>query len=278
MPRRRSGLRWMLIGLVGVAALYVAVCLALFLLQRSLIYFPQPRHAPPGTPLLTFAVDGREVLATTREREGERALVYFGGNSEDVSSSLLGLAGLFPEHAVYLLHYPGYGGAPGRPSEAAIMADAFALFDRVVARHPRVTVIGRSLGSGVAVQVASARPVERLVLVAPYDSLEGVAESRFPWIPVDLILQDKFDSARHAGRIQAPTLVIAVENDKVIPRASTDRLLARFPPGRATLGVVVGAEHNFRDTHPDYVRLLRGLGDAPPAGPASSSPASAASR
>jgi len=264
-----------LIGLVGIAAIYVAVCLALFLLQRSMIYFPQPRHAPPGTPLLSFAVDGRQVLATTREREGERALVYFGGNSEDVSSSLPGLSRMFPGHALYLLHYPGYGGAPGRPTEATLVADALALFDHVVARHPKVTVIGRSLGSGVAVQVASARPVEQLVLVAPYDSIEGVAEIRFPMIPVRWILKDKFDSGRHVAAIKAPTLIIEVENDKVIPRASTERLLARFPPGQAKLGVVTRAEHNFPDTHPDYVRLLRGLADAPPAVGA---PASAASR
>jgi len=275
MPRQRSGSRWVLIGLVGIAALYVAVCIALFLLQRSLIYFPQPRHAPPGTPLLTFAVDGRQVLATTRERDGERALVYFGGNSEDVSSSLPGLSTLFPEHALYLLHYPGYGGSPGRPTEASLMADAFALFDEVARRHPRVTVIGRSLGSGVAVQVASARPVEQLVLVAPYDSIEGVAEIRFPMIPVRWILEDKFDSGRHVADIKAPTLIIEVENDKVIPRASTERLLARFPPGQAKLGVVAGAEHNFPDTHPDYVRLLRGLADA---SPDVAAPASAASR
>ena len=278
MPRQRSGSRWVLIGLVGIAALYVAVCIALFLLQRSLIYFPQPRHAPPGTPLLTFAVDGRQVLATTRERDGERALVYFGGNSEDVSSSLPGLSTLFPEHALYLLHYPGYGGSPGRPTEASLMADAFALFDEVARRHPRVTVIGRSLGSGVAVQVASARPVEQLVLVAPYDSIEGVAEERFPMIPVGWILQDKFDSGRYVARIKAPTLIIEVENDKVIPRASTDRLLARFPAGQATLGVVTGAHHNFPDNHPDYVRLMRGLGEAPRPAASASSPARAASR
>lgn len=272
MPGPRVARRWMLTGLVAAAGLYVAICLALFALQRSLIYFPQPRQAPPGTPLLTLPVDGRQVLATTREREGERALVYFGGNSEDVSSSLPGLSRVFPDHALYLLHYPGYGGAPGRPSEAALVADALALFDQVVARHPRVTVIGRSLGSGVAVQVASARPVERLVLVAPYDSLAEVAASRFPMLPVAWMLRDKFDSGRHAGRIAAPTLIIAVDHDKVIPRASTDRLLARFPPGQATLGIVVAAEHNFRDDHPDYVRLLRSLGEAPRRDAASSAP------
>jgi pimeloyl-ACP methyl ester carboxylesterase len=267
MPGLRVAPRRMLTVLVGLCLVYVAVCVALFLLQRSMIYFPQPRHAPPGTPLLSFAVDGRQVLATTRERDGERALVYFGGNSEDVSGSLPGLSRLFPDHALYLLHYPGYGGAPGKPTEATLVADAFALFDEVARRHPRVTVVGRSLGSGVAVQVASARRVEQLVLVAPYDSIEGVAEERFPMIPVAWILKDKFDSGRFVAGIKAPTLIIEVENDKVIPRASTERLLARFPKGQATLGVVAGAHHNFPDDHPDYVRLMRGLGAASAATP-----------
>ena len=262
MPSLRAAPRRMLTVLVGLALVYAAVCVGLFLMQRSFIYFPQPRHAPPGTPLLTFSVDGRQVLATMRERAGDRALVYFGGNSEDVSGSLPGLGTLFPDHALYLLHYPGYGGAPGKPTEAALVADGLALFDEVVRKHPRVTVIGRSLGSGVAVQVASARPVEQLVLVAPYDSIEGVAESRFPMIPVSWILQDKFDSGSRVSGIKAPTLIIEVEGDKVIPRASTERLFARFPKGQATMGVVVGAHHNFPDTHPDYVRLMRGLGDA----------------
>jgi pimeloyl-ACP methyl ester carboxylesterase len=128
----------------------------------------------------------------------------------------------------------------------------------VAARHPRVTVIGRSLGSGVAIQVASARPVERLVLVTPYDSLEELAARRFPGIPVGWILRDKFESGRYAAKVTAPTMLIAAGNDKVVPRASTDRLLGRFAGGVATLGVGPGAVHNFPDSHPEYIRLLRG--------------------
>ena len=258
MPSLPAVPRWMLIGLVGAAVAYVAVCLALFLLQRSMIYFPQPRTAPAGTPLLTLAADGRQVLATMREHEGPRALIYFGGNAEDVSLNLPGMAAAFPDHALYLLHYPGYGGAPGRPSEAALVADALALFDQVAARHPRVSVLGRSLGSGVAIQVASARPVERLVLVTPYDSLRELAAHRFPWIPVDWILLDKFESDRHAAKVTAPTLLIAAEKDEVIPRVSTERLRGRFADGVATFGVIADADHNFPDNHPEYLRLLRG--------------------
>ena len=249
--------RWLLVGLVGIAVFYVAVCLALFLLQRSMIYFPQPRGGPAAS-LLSFDVQGRKVLATMRDRAGADAVLYFGGNAEDVAGSLDGLGAAFPDHALYLLHYPGYGGAPGKPSEASLMADALALFDRIVADHPRVTVIGRSLGSGVAAQIASARPVTRLVLVTPYDSLQDIASRRFPVLPVRWLLLDTFDSGRHAAKVTVPTLVIAAEHDRVIPRASTELLLGRFAKGIATLEVLAGADHNFSDRDPRYVRLLRG--------------------
>ena len=250
--------RWLLVGLVGIAVFYVVFCLALFLLQRSMIYFPQPRGGPAGASLLEFEVAGRKVLAATRARPGAEALLYFGGNAEDVSGSLDGLASAFPEHALYLLHYPGYGGAPGKPTEAALMADALALFDRIVAEHPRVTVIGRSLGSGVAAQVAAARPLTRLVLVTPYDSLHDIASRRFPFVPVRWLMLDTFDSGRHVAKLTVPTLVIAAENDRVIPRASTDQLLGRFGQGVATFALLPGADHNFSDRDPRYLRLLRG--------------------
>jgi pimeloyl-ACP methyl ester carboxylesterase len=105
--------------------------------------------------------------------------------------------------------------------------------------------------------VASARRVARLVLVTPYDSLEEVAARQFPWLPVRWILLDKFESGRHAATIAAPTLLIAAEKDEIIPRASTDRLLARFGSGVARLGVVAGADHNFPHTDAEYQRLLR---------------------
>ena len=248
--------RWLLT-LAGIALVYAGLCLALYLMQRSMIYFPQPRSSPAGTSLATVEVDGRKVLATVLARDGPDAVIYLGGNAEDVAGSVSGLADAFADHALYLLHYPGYGGAPGRPSEAALAADALALYDRVATQHRRIVVIGRSLGSGVAVQVASARPVARLILVTPYDSLLEIAATRFPVFPVRWLLLDKFDSGQHAAKVTAPTLLIAAEHDEVIPRASTERLLRRFGAGVATLGVIGGADHNFPDRHPEYVRLLR---------------------
>jgi pimeloyl-ACP methyl ester carboxylesterase len=245
--------------LAAVAALiYAALCLALFLAQRSFIYYPQPKSAFDNSPALTLSIDGERILVNTRQRPGAEAVIYFGGNAEDVSHSLPTFADAFPEHSVYAMNYRGYGGSTGKPSETALIADALALFDRVHADHPHIVVIGRSLGSGVAIHIASERPVERLVLITPYDTLAEIAASQFRYFPLSWLMLDKFESWRYAPKITAPTQLIAAQNDEVIPLASTEALYKHFPQSLATLRVIPGVGHNTISESPDYVRLLRG--------------------
>jgi pimeloyl-ACP methyl ester carboxylesterase len=248
-----------LLSVAGLAALvYLGLCVALFAWQRSLIYFPQPRAPGAAGSTIRLPVDGAELLVTTRAPERAQALLYFGGNAEDVAYSLPDLAAAFPEHALYLLHYRGYGGSSGQPSETALFADALALFDRVQADHRDIVVIGRSLGSGVAVHLASRRPVARLVLVTPYDSLQDLAARQFPLFPARRLLRDKFESWRYAPQVSAPTLLIAAEHDEIIPRASSEALLTRFKPGVARLVLVSGSGHNSISDSPEYLALLKG--------------------
>lgn len=254
---KHSAPRRILIFLLWVLLAYAAACVALYFGQRSFIYFPQPRTLATPTELFTMA-DGTAVEVTVRSRPGSDALLYFGGNAEDVSRQLPVLAQAFPDHAIYLMHYRGYSGSEGKPSEAALVGDALTLFDRVHERHERVWVVGRSLGSGVAVQLAAARPVHRLVLVTPYHSVLGIAQQQFPWVPVAWLLQDRFESWRHAPRVSAPTVILAAEHDEVIPRASTDALHAVFAPGVARFHVLPGTGHNSIAGHRLYLPLLAG--------------------
>lgn len=249
-------MRRVLTSLLVVALLaYVAACAALFLFQRSLLYFPQP--AQVDTPLVP--VEGREgVVASHRALPGAQAVVYFGGNAEDVTQSFAPLAQAFPRHALYLLHYRGYGRSGGKPTEAAIADDALALFDQVQRQHPQVTLIGRSLGSGVATRLASRRPAARLVLVTPYDSIEDIAAARFPFFPVRLLLLDKYATWRYASQVNAPVTVIAAEHDRVIPRSSTDTLMTRFAAGRAQMHVLPQTDHNDILVAPGYLALVAG--------------------
>jgi pimeloyl-ACP methyl ester carboxylesterase len=252
MPRTLS-----VILLLGIGV-YGAACLALFLVQRSFLYFP-PRVAAFKAPVVsTLTVPGALVKVSERPHAGRKAVIYLGGNGEDVSASLPLLDAAFPDHALYLLHYRGYSGSSGKPSEQALVADSLLLFDRVLAAHPEVVLVGRSLGTGIAVQVASRRPVHRLVLVTPYDSIAELAARQFPVFPVRWLLQDTYDSGKYAPGVKAPTLLVAAEHDEIIPASSTALLLSRFAPGLASMKVVAAAGHNSISDSAAYVPLLQG--------------------
>lgn len=242
--------------LLGMGA-YAAVCLALFFLQRSLIYFPPPVAAYPAPKTSTLALPGASVKVSERPLAGKRALIYLGGNAEDVTGSLPLLDRAFPQRALYLLHYRGFTGSTGSPSEAALVGDALALFDHVAREHEDVVVIGRSLGSGVALQLASRRPVSRLVLVTPFDSLAGLAARQFPYFPVRWLLRDRYASMQYAPRVTAPTLLLAAEHDEIIPAASARQLLSRFPEGVARLRIIEGVGHNSISDSSEYIPSLQ---------------------
>jgi len=247
--------RMLTILLTLVAVAYVGFCIVLYLTQRSFQYFPTPRRLGPTEMAGTFKRGDTLLQLTVRPHAGPGAVLYFGGNGEDVSSSVAPLMAAFPGREIVMLHYRGYGGSAGRPTEDDIALDAEGLFDVVHARHADVIVIGRSLGSGVAARLASVRPVSRLVLVTPYDSLVGIAQRQFPIFPVSWLLIDKYESWRYVPKIKAPVLILRAEHDELIPASSTDALRDRFPAGQVTT-VVVPADHNSILDEPQYVSAL----------------------
>ena len=236
-----------------IAAGYAGICAILFFAQRSLLYFPQGRGDGSGELLRLLG----DVLVSTREMAGPEAVVYFGGNAEDVSLNLPDFRAAFPGHSLFLMHYRGYGGSAGEPSEEGLFADGVALLDRVVAAHPNVTLIGRSLGSGIAVRLAAVRPVSQLVLVTPYDSILGIAQQQFALFPVRWLLRDKYESWRYAPLVSAPVLLLAAEHDEVIPRASTELLRTRFQQGNLRYAVIPNTGHNTNSQNQAYWEFLR---------------------
>lgn len=241
---------------VGLAVIYGLLCSALFFGQRSFLYYPRPASNASG--LIRVGASGVRVSASCVPHAGPRALLYFGGNAEDVTANLEEFATGMPDRTVFLLHYRGYGFSSGSPSEEALFSDALSLFDDVHEKYSEIELVGRSLGSGVATYVASQRPVTRLVLVTPYDSIQEIAEQAFPYFPVRLLLQDKYESWRYAPKVTAPTVLIVASDDEVIPGASSNRLKTRFRPGVAVTAVLVGATHNTVSLDVRYMGLLRG--------------------
>lgn len=244
---------------LGLALLaYAGLCAALYFGQRALIYFPQPRTAVAGTEAITLDAAGALLQVTALRRPGAAAVLYFGGNAEDAAQAVPDLAAAFPGLAIRALHYRGYGGSTGEPTEAALVADAVALFDSAAADGQPVIAVGRSLGSGVAVQLAARRPVAALVLVTPYDSLLRVAQRQYPFVPVGWLLRDRFESWRYAADVKAPVTLIAAGHDEVIPRAHADALRGHFRPDQVRFVVIAGAGHNDISERPEYLDALRG--------------------
>lgn len=247
---------------VAIPALYLATCIVLFLTQRSLLYFPTPESNHSST--ISIESDGEMLRILTRPADSTHAIILFGGNAEDVSHYLGSFAEALPEQNLFLVNYRGYGGSTGNPSEAALFTDALAVYDHVQKEFPNITVVGRSLGSGVAVYLASVRKVDRLILITPYDSIENVAKTHFPIFPVGLILKDKFDSASRVKDVTAKTLILIAENDSVIPRESTDDLVQTFPVDQVVVKILPGKTHDSITFGSDYLDASRAFLNSEP--------------
>ncbi len=194
------------------------------------------------------------------------ALVYFGGNGERLDPWREVLAARFPGHTSYLFAYRGYGASDGSPSQGALCGDSLTLIDHVTERHPggHVDVLGRSLGSAVAVHVATNRPVDHLVLITPFDSLVATAADLFPGLPVGLLITDRWDSAAVAAQVRAPVLVLRGARDTVVRPARTEALVRALPD--ATVISFPEADHNDISDEPTYWTAIAEFLDATPGG------------
>ncbi len=248
-------LRFMKNLLIYVVVVYLGVGLYLYLSQRNFIYFPTSA-TESYLEETVFENKGFKIKASVLNSGQKNAIIYFGGNAENVDHNSTNFTHLFSDYTVYLVKYRGYGGSSGMPSEKAIYADALHIYDMISRGYDKVSVIGRSLGSGVATYVASKKAVDRLVLITPFDSVRNVAQSRFPIYPMDLLLTDKHDSLNRVKDIKANTLVIAAENDRVIEMKHTQKLVANFIK-KVRFEVVEGTGHNDISSHPAYSTLLR---------------------
>lgn len=232
--------RWIAIIL---AAGYLAGLVLLFLRQREMV-FPIPtaeRTAPAAAGFpeaeehVLAASDGEKVIVWhVPARPGRPVILYFHGNGD----FLAGLVGRFKAMTadgtgLVALSYRGYAGSSGAPSEDGLLRDAAAAYSFATARYEpqRIVAWGFSLGTGVAVAIASEGEVGKLVLEAPYTSIADVVAPRYWFAPVRLLMRDPFHSDRRIARVTAPLLIMHGTNDPVIAFAFGERLfaLAREP-------------------------------------------------
>ena len=240
-------------GIAGLASvLWVGFTAAIAASQRRLVFnptikreVPNPRSSGHRTRLVTLrAADGTRLsgwLMKPAVVGPHPAVVYFGGRSEEVSWVARDAGKLFPGMTVLAVNYRGYGDSHGDPAENHMVEDGCMLFDWLAERNHvdprRVAVVGRSLGSGVAVQVAMQRPAHAVVLITPYDSILAIAQRRFRAVPVSFVLRHRFESVKYASALKAPTYVVRAASDDVVPHSHTDLLVSKL--GRLHLDEII---------------------------------------
>lgn len=235
---------------------YLLMCLALYLLQRQLLFFPTSEVEISGAEQMVVDT-GEERIRVWRVNPGkEEALVYFGGNAENVAYNIATFAALFEKRTLYLVNYRGYSGSSGSPSEAGLYHDALGVYDHIAADHRSISVMGRSIGSAVATYLASKRPVQKLLLVTPFDSAVNVGRKLYWFFPMELIMKEQYDSLSRVGDISAPTLIMAAAEDEIIPYENTLNLARAFPEKQLQFESIPESGHNTLHLHPRYEALL----------------------
>jgi uncharacterized protein len=234
----------LLVGYAGIVALA-------YLMQRSLMYFPDTVRTQPGAAglpeaeeLVLKTTDDEEVIAWHVAPRPEKPLVlHFHGNGGSLRGRVARFRRLLADGTGLLaLTYRGYGGSTGRPSEAGLIRDAEAAYAFARARHDHqnLAVWGESLGTGVAVALAADHPVGAVILEKPFTSAVDVGAVAYPFLPVRLLMKDQFRSDQRIGKITVPVLILHGERDNVVPIKFAERLfklivapktLVRYPDG-----------------------------------------------
>jgi len=230
----------------------------IWLFQRKLIYIPMVQRVPPAQTVLPGAeevsfvtADGVTLGAWFVPAAGEAAgaVLVFNGNAGNRSFRAPLAAALSQRgYAVLLFDYRGYGGNRGKPSEKGLLADARAARAYLESREDvdpeRVALFGESLGAAVAQAAAVEQPPSALILRSPFSSLTAIARFHYPFLPVKLLLSDRYPSIESIAKLDCPLLVIAGESDSIVPVSQSRELFEAAPDGRKRFLALPGVGHN----------------------------------
>lgn len=244
------------VALGTVFAGYVGIGLLLYTFQYKLLYHPTPK-IKIDYPQIVLHQKAADVVVHVLNMGHKNAILYFGGNAESMAQSADYIAAQFPGFTCYLMDYRGFGESTGTPSEAALYRDALALYDRVAKKHARISIGGRSLGTGIATYVAAHRAVSKLALITPYDSIVSVAQGRYPFYPAKWLVKDRYDSLARVKDIQAKTFIVIAQNDKVIPREHTQKLIDAFNAEQLQVTVIKNRGHMDISDDAGYYKIMQ---------------------
>ena len=242
----------------GSVAVIAAVLAFIWTMQRRLMYFPTGDVPTPGEigltdvePVTFETTDGLRLSGWFVAASGTSprvTVLAFNGNAGN-RAHRGPLAAALHRHGfqVLLVDYRGYGGNPGAPTESGLAADSRAALAYLAGRpdvdKSRIVYFGESLGTAVAVDLAVEHPPAALILRSPFTSMADVGQHHYPFLPVRLLLRDRFAAIDRIQRIRVPLLVIAGGHDRIVPVANSRRLYEAAVASK-TLLVLPDADHN----------------------------------
>ncbi|MBI4837640.1 MAG: alpha/beta hydrolase [Nitrospirae bacterium] len=250
-----------------VSSVLAAAAVLLYFVQEKLIFYPQRISGETANHITSAFKNVEEITIHTKDgtrlhgwflknSSGKisKLIFYFGGNAEEISYMVYELQ-RYKDWSAVLVNYRGYGMSEGAPGEKSLCSDALEVYDYFLEKtdvdNPKIAVMGRSLGSGVAVYLVRNRKSDGVILVSPYDSLASVGKGIFPFLPVGLILRHKFDSAVLAPEINLPLLVVTASEDKVVPPSHSKKLSEKWG-GEVNAVEIKGEDHNSVSLRAEY--------------------------
>jgi len=248
--------------LTVLAGTYLFLLVYLYFRQESFIFFPTKipaQHRPIinqyHNASISFSTAGATLQGWFIDR-GTPLIIYYGGNGEEVSGNLFDVS-KFSTGSLLFVNYRGYGASDNKPSEKTLFADALSIYDTMVGKYgfdpEQVILMGRSLGSAVAVHVAANRTVKAAILITPFDSMINVGKTHYPIFPLGLLLKHRFNSIKIVPDLTVPMLTIMAENDEIIPKTCSLNLLQSWG-GSSKLITIKNAGHNDISGYPEYWR------------------------
>jgi len=235
---------------LGLICLVIGAAGGLVYFQRSLIYWPQPPSAaspPAGIDIVHITTaDGEDLVGWHhRAQAGQPTFLFFDGNGGKPQIQSGRWRRLMDHGAGFLaVYYRGYAGSTGHPTEAGLHIDARAGYDWLIAHGltPHDIVLhGFSLGTGVAIKLATERPARAMVLEAPYTSVVDLIQTRLPIVPAFLV-SDPFPSREWIASVHIPVLFVHGDRDSVIPYTQARQLFARANEPREFV-TLSGSDH-----------------------------------
>jgi uncharacterized protein len=247
-------LKWTMMALLAFGGLTALM----YLTQRKLMYFPDTARTAPAAAgfaaaeeVMLDTADGERVIAWhLPPRANNPVIIYFHGNGGSLRYRVERFRALTANGAGLLaVSYRGYGGSSGTPTEAGLLADADTAYAFAATRYPpeRIVLWGESLGSGVAIALASERKVSRLVLEAPFTSAADIGAAVYWFMPVRLLMKDQFRSDQRIALVAAPILILHGSNDAVVPISFGERLFALANEPKRMVRIP-GGGHNDLDS------------------------------